>query len=81
MVAILFSGCTCHKDTVYIEKELPYIQVPKRSNQIDVNVTNGCACGDSLKNIFNGIKALRQNENYCIEQINKYNKEFVNESR
>ena len=77
MVIILFSGCTCHTKTIYVEKELPSIQVPKKINSIDINVTNKCICGDSVTNVFNGIKALRGTEDYCIDQLTKYNKDFV----
>ena len=81
MVVILFSGCTCHTKTVYIEKELPTILVPEKVSSIDINVTNECICGESVINVFNGIKALRNTENYCIKQLIMYNKDFVNESR
>jgi hypothetical protein len=79
MVYIAFSGCAKHTEVVYVEAQCPQINVPERIPVIEVNVSDGCICGDSLQSVFDGINHLRNTESYCIDQLIKYNKEFADE--
>lgn len=76
-VATLFSACSLRPDVQYIKAQCPRIEVPVKVPAIDVNITNGCVCGESLRNMFNGVSTLRNTEGYCIEQISKYDEEFA----
>lgn len=62
---------------VYVEKPCPAITVLNPVAKIEGNVTNGCVCGNQLKELFNGAKQLRKSEKYYIEQIEKYNSNFT----
>ena len=64
---ILFSGC-CDK---HIEYRCPDIKVLRTVPPIDINVTDGCICGQSRDNIINGVKMLRKSEAYYADEINR----------
>jgi len=75
-VSLLFAGCTTTR-VQYVKAHCPRIAPLEPVDAIEVNVTDGCACGDSLRNIFEGIGTLRSHERYYRDQIEKYNGEFA----
>ena len=80
MVIILFSltGCV-QKEYIYLEAQCPRLEVLPKVTPIDVNVSGGCVCDANLSSLLNGASKLRDSENYYMEQLTKYNKEFVDE--
>lgn len=90
MVIISFSGCTAKTEYIYIEAQCPNIEVLPKVKPIDIEVKtiefkdgnfSSCICDNYKDNVFNGITLFRSTENYYIEQLTRYNKEFANESK
>ena len=75
---LLSSGCTT-KTHINFKSQYPHIATLEPVPNIDFNISNGCVCGDSLANLVNGTKSLRNAETYYRTQIELYNKEFSDE--
>lgn len=72
MAVILFSGCG-DDDRV----RPPKMEVLKPRQNIEINVTNGCICGDDKDAVINLIKNIRNDLAYYEHWITIYNSEFV----
>ena len=79
-IILFFTGCVYRTKYVYIEPSCPKIETMKLIPNIDFNVTDGCVCDQSLTNMVNGIKALRNVETTYYNDIELYNKTFVKKS-
>ena len=79
LLVFFLTGCVCRTKYVYLKPSCPRIAAPAKVSAIDFNVTDGCACDQSLTNMVNGIKALRNSEAACRRNIDVYNATYTTE--
>ena len=80
VVAFTFSGCSwCEVEVpVYIEATCPVINTLAIVPPIEVIVdSDGNISSRAIHGLINGVRQLRQSEDYYYEQVSKYNEEFT----